>query len=87
MSIKKKDFKSFNVVVIGDTCTDRFVYGYSERLAPEAPVPVFNPINETTNPGMSGNVVRNIESLGGNAFLVSNKITPIKTRYVDIIHG
>lgn len=83
MGTKRKEFKSFNIIVIGDTCTDKFVYGDSTKLAPEAPVPVFNPITETTNPGMAGNVARNTESLGANVFLVANKINPIKTRYVD----
>jgi len=29
-------------LVIGDSCTDRFVYGSCDRLCPEAPVPVLN---------------------------------------------
>ena len=32
------------VLVIGDSCTDKFVYGECNRICPEAPVPVFNPI-------------------------------------------
>jgi len=81
--MKRKDFKAFNVLVIGDACTDRFVYGYCEKLAPEAPVPVFNPISETTNLGMAGNVHRNLESLGASSYLVSNKVNHLKTRYVE----
>lgn len=83
MSLKKKEYKTYNILVIGDNCTDRFVYGSSFRLAPEAPVPVFNPINVKTNPGMAGNVARNINSLGSNAILISNELEPVKTRYVD----
>ena len=83
MSLKKKDFKNYNILVIGDNCTDKFIYGDSFRLAPEAPVPVFNPTNVTTNPGMAGNVARNIRSLGSNVILLSNDIDMIKTRYVD----
>lgn len=51
------------VLVIGELCTDKFVYGQIKRLCPEAPVPVFNPIRTVTNPGMAGNVVANIKSL------------------------
>ena len=80
---KGKKYKSLNILVVGDSCIDRFVYGDSSRLAPEAPVPVFNPNTENTNPGMAGNVARNIESLGTNVLLVTNKIKPLKTRYVD----
>ena len=83
MEQNKKKYKNFNVLVIGDSCTDRFIYGDSTRLAPEAPIPVFNPISETTNQGMAGNVARNIQSLGSKVHLISNKINPLKTRYVD----
>lgn len=51
------------VLVIGEFCVDKFVYGQIKRLCPEAPVPVFNPIRTVTNPGMAGNVVANIKSL------------------------
>ncbi len=51
------------VLVIGELCTDKFVYGQIKRLCPEAPVPVFNPVRTITNPGMAGNVVENIKSL------------------------
>ena len=32
-----------SILVIGDSCTDIFVYGKTDRICPEAPVPVFNP--------------------------------------------
>ena len=51
------------VLVIGETCVDKFVYCEANRMSPEAPVPVINPINVTTNDGMAGNTVANIKSL------------------------
>lgn len=73
------------VVVIGESCVDKFIYGNIKRFSPEAPVPVFNPTNIITNAGMSGNVVSNVRALYSNS-----KITHIhqqkditKTRYVD----
>lgn len=78
-----KKYNRFNVLVVGDSCVDRFVYGDVFRLAPEGPVPVFNPTSESTNPGMSGNVHKNLSALGIKSYLVSNKNQPIKTRYVD----
>ena len=82
-SLKKKEFNNFNILVIGDDGIDRFVYGSAVRLAPEAPVPVLNPVNETTNKGMAGNVVENLEALGLKTYFKCNGVTPIKTRYVD----
>ena len=41
------------ILVIGDSCIDKFIYGKCNRLCPEAPVPVFLPSEFTTNPGMA----------------------------------
>jgi D-beta-D-heptose 7-phosphate kinase/D-beta-D-heptose 1-phosphate adenosyltransferase len=82
-NLKKKEFNNFNVLVVGDDGIDKFVYGTAVRLAPEAPVPVLNPVSETTNKGMAGNVVENLEALGLKTYFKHNNITPIKTRYVD----
>ena len=30
------------VLLIGDSCIDKYVYGDSKRLSPEAPVPVLD---------------------------------------------
>jgi D-beta-D-heptose 7-phosphate kinase/D-beta-D-heptose 1-phosphate adenosyltransferase len=83
-NLKKKEFSNFKVLVIGDTCYDEFIYGTAVRLAPEAPVPVFNPINTTLNKGMAGNVVENLQALNTQTYFIKNpEPTPIKTRYVD----
>ena len=50
------------ILVIGDSCIDKFIYGSCERICPEAPVPVFNPLSSTENIGMAGNVKNNLES-------------------------
>jgi len=72
------------ILVIGESCRDIFVYCDSNRLCPEAPVPVLNIVDQRENPGMAGNVRRNIESIYGKVDIYTNKdwyeIT--KTRYV-----
>lgn len=73
------------ILVIGETCRDVFVYCDSNRLCPEAPVPVLNIVDQRENPGMAGNVRRNIESLLGNAIDINtntNWYEIAKTRYV-----
>jgi len=49
-----------SILVIGDFCIDYFIYGKTERLSPEAPVPIFIPTQSKVNDGMAGNVVRNL---------------------------
>ena len=71
------------VLVIGDSCKDIFVYGDIHRVCPEAPVPVFNPTNQTENDGMAKNVVRNLEALGCDVEFISNDNSIKKIRYVD----
>ena len=73
-----------NVLVIGDSCKDVFIYGDIERISPEAPVPVFKPTHTEKNDGMAKNVFNNLVSLGVDATLVTNRDTNIrKVRYVD----
>jgi len=81
--MKKKEFKSMNILVIGDNGQDIFQYGTITRLCPEAPIPIFNPTYKTSNPGMSGNVVANLRALGANVFHISNVTQITKTRLVD----
>jgi len=73
------------VLIIGDTCTDVFVYGDCTRLSPEAPVPVLEPRQVIENAGMAGNVYKNLISLIGNEVdILTNTQEVTKTRYVDI---
>jgi len=39
----KDQYEDIKILVIGDSCTDVFLYGNVYRLAPEGPVPVFSP--------------------------------------------
>lgn len=79
----KEDYKNINILVIGDSCEDVFVYGHVYRLAPEGPVPVFNPHMEKSNGGMALNVKHNIDAIGANSTLVTQCEQIYKTRYVD----
>ena len=36
----------FKILLIGDNCTDVYQYGVVDRISPEAPVPVFQFVNE-----------------------------------------
>ena len=71
------------ILVIGDSCKDIYVYGSCDRLCPDFPVPSFIPSHEKQNLGMAGNVYQNILSLGERATLKTNAAVIEKTRYVD----
>ena len=73
-----------SILVIGETCLDVFRYGKCERLAPEAPAPVFNPVGITTNPGMAMNVQKNIQALGAKCDIHTNHNweSVLKTRFI-----
>ena len=71
------------VLVIGDSCRDIFVYGKCERLCPDAPVPVFEPLYTRENLGMAGNVYQNLVSLGVPCTFISNAANVEKKRMVE----
>lgn len=70
------------ILVIGDACEDVYVYGKCNRLAPEAPVPVFVKSSEKRAGGMALNVYNNLESLGVDCDIIHTKQKIEKTRYV-----
>src|SRR5947209_456195 len=53
------------LLILGDFMLDRTVYGSARRISPEAPAPVVLVEEIRTQLGGAGNVVRNVESLGG----------------------
>tara|TARA_R110001592_G_scaffold247149_1_gene509175 strand:- start:644 stop:1381 length:738 start_codon:yes stop_codon:yes gene_type:complete len=73
------------IVVIGETCVDKFIYCEINRLSPEAPVPVLQPLTTENNAGMSGNTVANIKALAPDSQVIhfSNLKQITKTRYVE----
>ena len=64
------DFSAARVLVVGDLMLDRYWHGATERISPEAPVPVVHVQDEEGRPGGSGNVAANIAALGGQASLL-----------------
>ena len=70
-------------LVIGDSCTDVHIYGKCNRLSPEAPVPILNPIKQIKNGGMAKNVKSNLIKMGADVQIVTNPNNIKKIRYVD----
>ena len=70
------------VLLIGDSCTDVYVYGDVKRLNPEAPVPILEPKREDSTKGMAWNVFDNLKAFGLSVFMLTNEEKIIKTRYI-----
>ena len=71
------------VLVIGDVIIDKYIYGTSTRISPEAPVPVITYIEEKETRGGAGLVYENLKSLGVNVdmFETHGKVS-VKTRII-----
>ena len=70
MTISIPDFSSTRVVVAGDVMLDRYLFGSTGRISPEAPVPVVHVHETDDRPGGAANVAVNLASLGITTRLV-----------------
>ncbi len=65
-----KRMKSSRVVVVGDIMLDRYLIGDTERLSPEAPVPVVTVRERHAALGGAANVAANVAAMGAKCLLV-----------------
>lgn len=70
MTISIPDFSQTRVVVAGDVMLDRYLFGSTGRISPEAPVPVVHVQETDDRPGGAANVAVNLASLGVTTSLV-----------------
>jgi len=75
--------KQFRVLLIGDSCIDKYIYGTCDRISPEAPVPILRYEREEYREGMAWNVKNNLKSFGIDPLFITNSEKIIKTRFVD----
>ena len=69
-----KDFylkDNLEITVIGDAMLDKYIIGSSDRISPEAPVPVVKVNDEIYKPGGAANVAVNLSKLGCKVNLIS----------------
>lgn len=60
-----------NIIVIGDSMIDEYIYGNTDRKNPESPMPLLNVEKEETKLWWASNVAHNIVSLNSCVDLVS----------------
>jgi len=75
------------ILIVGESCVDEYVFGYCDRICPEAPAMCFKSNNEIkSNLGMAGNVLTNILSLRPDIkvdIITNLDSSIIKRRFVD----
>ena len=95
------DFSDIKVLLIGDFMVDHYIIGTSNRISPEAPVPVVIPEKDYSIPGGAGNVAMNLKLMGadvtcvgcigndiwGEKLLSILKNEGINTERIEIIDG
>ena len=64
MDFSIPDFSHASVLVVGDVMLDRYWFGKTSRISPEAPVPVVRVDDADERPGGAANVAVNIAALG-----------------------
>lgn len=79
-----QQLRSSKILVIGDSCIDKYHFGKCVRMSPEAPVPVFKLIKTEEHPGMAGNVYQNLINLGNTVDILTHSDRITKERFVDI---
>ena len=62
----KIDFSDISVLLVGDFMIDHYIMGTSNRMSPEAPVPVVVKKEEYSIPGGAGNVAMNLSTMGAS---------------------
>lgn len=66
-----EDFKNLKVLVVGDAVLDTYVYGTTDRICREAPVPVFNKQDEKFCCGGAANTAINLAALGAETYFLT----------------
>lgn len=66
-----KAFKNKKVLIVGDVMVDAYIIGKTDRLSPEAPVPVVDIERHENRLGGAANVALNVIALGAKPILCS----------------
>jgi D-beta-D-heptose 7-phosphate kinase/D-beta-D-heptose 1-phosphate adenosyltransferase len=64
VTLSVPDFATLSVLVVGDAMLDEYWFGDTQRISPEAPVPVVRTERTEQRPGGAANVALNLARLG-----------------------
>lgn len=71
LDLKNLNFQNRTVLTVGDVMLDQYVMGNVDRISPEAPIPIFKQNEIRSTLGGSGNVSKNIHTLGAKSILLA----------------
>jgi len=73
-----------DILLLGESCKDVFIYCKCNRICPDVPVPIISGLHQTENGGMAKNVEENLKVFTNNYdFITNNNWNLItKTRYM-----
>jgi rfaE bifunctional protein kinase chain/domain len=64
-------FQYLKVLIVGDSMTDKYIFGNANRISPEAPVPIIEVYRRESRLGGAANVALNIKELGAKPILAT----------------
>ena len=70
MALSIPSFRTSQVIVAGDVMLDRYWFGPTSRISPEAPVPIVKVSENDDRAGGAANVAINLTTLGVNTRLL-----------------
>lgn len=70
LSLEHLDFSRCRILVVGDVMIDQYLYGATQRVSPEAPIPVVKVDELEQRPGGAGNVALNLVAMGAQVKLL-----------------
>ena len=65
------NFKNLKILVVGDAILDTYIYGTTDRICREAPVPVFNVQDQKFSCGGAANTAINLAALGAETYYLT----------------
>jgi len=72
-----------NVLLLGETCEDQYIYGKVNRLNPESAAPILSYDRMEKKRGMSANVCENLKAFDIGVIHCTNEEKIVKTRYIE----
>jgi D-beta-D-heptose 7-phosphate kinase/D-beta-D-heptose 1-phosphate adenosyltransferase len=72
-----------NVLIVGDLMIDEWIYGETDRISPEAPIPIVDVGISNKQLGGAGNVYQNVKSLGGDPHMITGTSQTVHGHWLE----